>query len=104
MLQNGNPYSDDHMWLSIHFRCLKSGVGTIQIPFASWMDDVGGFQLSFDVVLGATVSQIRGSTPNPYHYVGGELFTPNKFAVLSPYLALFSVVAVAAVLVKRKLA
>jgi len=101
-LQNGNPYGDDHMWLSVYFRCLKSGVGTIEISGSSWMDYVGGFTLSFDSVLSATVSQTGGSTPNPYHYVGGELFTANKLAVLSPYLALFSVLAVAAVLVKRR--
>ena len=40
---------------------------------------------------------------NPYHYVGGELFSANKLAVLSPYLAFFTIVAVAAVVVKRKL-
>ena len=34
-------------------------------------------------------------------HVGGEVFSANKLAVLSPYLALFSVIAVAAVLVKR---
>jgi len=103
MLQNGNPYSDDHMWLSVYFHCLKSGVDTIAFSGASWMDDVGGFQLSFDSVLSATVSQTGGSTPNPYHYVGGELFSANKLAVLGPYLALFSIVAVAAIVVKRKL-
>jgi len=34
---------------------------------------------------------------------GGELFSANKLALISPYLALISVVAVAAVVVKRKL-
>ncbi|OGD54499.1 hypothetical protein A3K80_08845 [Candidatus Bathyarchaeota archaeon RBG_13_38_9] len=41
--------------------------------------------------------------PNPYHYVGGEVFSANKLAILSPYLALFSVVAIAAIIVGRKL-
>ena len=39
---------------------------------------------------------------NPYHYVGGELYSANKLAVLSPYLALIGVVAVAAVVIKRR--
>lgn len=34
---------------------------------------------------------------------GGQLFSANKLAVISPYLALISVVAVAAIVVKRKL-
>jgi len=92
-LQNGNPYSGDHMWVSVYFRCLKSGVGTIEIPFATWMDDVGGFQLSFDSVLGATVSQTAGYTPP----VGGELLPANKLAVFAPYLALFGLAAIIAV-------
>jgi hypothetical protein len=92
-LQNGNPYSGDHMWVSVYFRCLKSGVGTIEIPFATWMDDVGGFQLSFDSVLGATVSQTAGYTPP----VGGELLPANKLAVFAPYLALFGLAAIVAV-------
>jgi len=39
--------------------------------------------------------------PRP-RFVGGEVFSTNKLAVLSPYLALFSVVAVAAIVVKRR--
>ncbi len=36
-------------------------------------------------------------------HVGGELFTANKVAVLAPYLmALISIVAVAAVVIKRR--
>ncbi|MGB6681608.1 MAG: DNRLRE domain-containing protein [Candidatus Bathyarchaeia archaeon] len=40
---------------------------------------------------------------NPYRYVGGELFTANKLAVLSPYLALIGLVGIltAAVAIKR---
>ncbi len=33
---------------------------------------------------------------DPYHYVGGEIFTPNKLAVLSPYLALIGLTGVVA--------
>jgi len=40
--------------------------------------------------------------PTPPQHVGGELYSANKLALLSPYLALISVVAVAAVLVKRR--
>jgi hypothetical protein len=45
--------------------------------------------------------QSRGA--DPYHYVGGEVFSADKLVVLSPYLALISVVTVAAVVVKKKL-
>ena len=40
--------------------------------------------------------------PVPQH-VGGQVFSANKLAVLSPYLALLSVIAVAAVVAKRML-
>jgi hypothetical protein len=49
-----------------------------------------------------TCNQLSRAPSNPTQHVGGELFTANKLVVLSPYLALISVVAVAAVLVKRK--
>jgi len=50
-----------------------------------------------------TVNQHAPAPPAaPGGYVGGEVFSANMLAVLSPYLALFSVVAVAAVLVKRR--
>ena len=52
-----------------------------------------------------TCNQQRSPPSNPYHYVGGELFTANKLAVLSPYLALIGLagVVVSAVLtVKRR--
>ena len=45
------------------------------------------------------------SPPNPHHYVGGELFSADKLAVLSPYLALMGlagVVASTAVVMKRR--
>jgi hypothetical protein len=54
-----------------------------------------------DLLIRAEIA--RSSTPsNPYHYVGGEVFAANKLAVISPYLTLISIVAVAAVLVKRR--
>ena len=42
------------------------------------------------------------SRATPYNYVGGELFAANKLAVLSPYLALIGVIAVASIVAKRK--
>ena len=47
-------------------------------------------------------SKQQSRAADPYRYVGGELVTANKLAVLSPYLALIGVVAVAAVLVRRR--
>ena len=38
----------------------------------------------------------------PSGYVGGEVFTANKLAVLSPYLALIGLVAVAAFVLKKR--
>jgi len=49
------------------------------------------------------VNQHAAPPSGPSGYVGGELFSANKLAVLSPYLALISVVAVAAVVVRKKL-
>ena len=56
----------------------------------------------FDVTVWNGVAKQRSAPLSTPTHVGGELFTVNKLAVLSPYLALISVVAVAAVLVERR--
>ena len=96
-LQNGNPYSGDHMWVSVCFRCLKSGVDTIGIPFGTWLEHNNGMTVGFDLVMGATVSQTGGYTPP----VGGELLAANKLALFAPYLALIGAVAAVAVLIVK---
>lgn len=48
------------------------------------------------------VYKVRSAPSNPTQHVGGELFTANKPAILAPYLALISVVAVAAVVIKHR--
>ncbi len=52
----------------------------------------------------AVVDQVFAPSPpsGPSGYVGGEVFSANELAVLSPYLALISIVAVAAVVIKRR--
>jgi len=44
------------------------------------------------------------SRATPYNYVGGELFTANKLALLAPYLALvgFATTITTALMIKRK--
>jgi hypothetical protein len=54
-------------------------------------------------ILEVLVSEPSVAPSNPYHYVGGELFSANKLAILAPYLALIGIVAVAAIFAKRKL-
>ena len=49
-----------------------------------------------------TQRQSSHAPEGPNLHVGGELFTANKVAVLSPYLAFFSVIAVAAVAMKTR--
>ena len=57
------------------------------------------------IILRAIYSGEGSRTPSGQRYVGGEVFSANKLAVLSPYVALIGlagVVASAAVLVKRR--
>ena len=49
-----------------------------------------------------TYAQVSESPSGPSGYVGGELSSANKLAVLSPYLALISIVAVAAFALKKR--
>jgi len=100
---SGTVYGTDHMWLSVSFRCLGSGSSSVSISDESWMDD-NGFTLSFDPILDGTVSQTGGSSPpSGPKYVGGELFTANKLALLSPYLAFTALIGIiSAGLVKRR--
>ena len=68
-----------------------------------WHDvgDTGNFMIRAETERITFRERPPSDPPNPPQHVGGELFSANKLAVLAPYLALFSVVAVAAVLVKR---
>jgi hypothetical protein len=95
-------WASDEKWATLEFRCIAEGSSIID---ASGEDTVylqgplNVIALEFDADA-ITCNQRQQAPSNPYHYVGGELFAANKLAVLSPYLALFSVVAVAVVLVK----
>ena len=95
-------FTGDAYWWSLQFQCLAAGTASLSIINPEWLDDNNIH--SFTTVSGAAVVQQDAPQTTTPRYVGGELFTANKLAVLSPYLALFSVVAVAAVVVKKKLA
>ena len=100
-------------WETFTFKCLRAGSSSLNLPgsvtdkngLTTYQAYVEGTIDSYGVnLIEGTVNQGQQAPSNPYHYVGGELFSANKLAVLSPYLAFFTIVAVAAVVVKRKLA
>jgi len=66
-----------------------------------WSDTV-----AFDVTVwpGAAKQQPRPPPSNPTGHDGGQAFSANKLALLSPHLALIGVVAVVAIVAKRKFA
>jgi len=102
---------DSGLWMTITFHCLAQGTSQITLSSAGtiFLSLSPVTQQNFDPIdilppnYVVTCNQLSRAPSKPYHYVGGELFTTNKLAVLSPYLALIGVVAVAAVLIKRKL-
>lgn len=102
----GIPVTEDDWWVRITFHCLDQGTSDITITSIDtiYLMDNGNPPIAVnpaDHVV--TCNQFQRAPSKPYHYVGGEVFTVNKLAVLSPYLALIGVVAVAAILAKRKL-
>ena len=92
----------------VRFHCLTEGTCTItfRAPLPPSIDiqlDAGGATEEYTIDPTPLVCNQHPPGPStPYHYVGGELFSANKLVVLSPYLALFGVVAVAAVALKRR--
>ena len=63
----------------------------------SWNSYPGNF------IIRAEVDPIMKPVPSGPQHVGGEIFAANKLAMLSPYLALIGLVAVAAIFAKRRL-
>jgi len=100
---SGADWSSDSKWLTLTFHCLAEGSSTIQAA-GSGSDSVvlwdgnEATETGFDSDA-ITCNQRRPVPPTPYHYVGGELFTANKLAVLSPYLALIGIVTTVAILI-----
>ena len=92
----------------VRFHCLAEGTCTItfRAPLPPSIDiqlDAGGATEEYTIDPTPLVCNQHPPGPStPYHYVGGELFTADKLAVLSPYLALIGVVAVGAIVAKRK--
>jgi len=123
--QSIGVYSQDRYWIALYFRCRAAGVSQIEIP-ARINPRTGGsidtyvyttnqgplvpFSITTSPgianqrpgVFQQTATTATKPVPPVPQPVGGELFTANKLAVLSPYLALFTIVAVAAVVVKRR--
>jgi hypothetical protein len=97
----GNYITSDMIYLTLTFRCLSQGTSQLHMG-DGYLDIVGQEQNVLPSDYDVTCNQLSRAPSNPYHYVGGELFTANKLAVLSPYLTLISAVAVAAVLFKRR--
>ena len=94
--------SYDHEWLVASFTCLAAGTSIIEVSPSLSQDTiilVDGSVIFYPAV-NIPCNQHVPPPEGPNLHVGGELFTANKLAVLSPYLALISVVAVAAVVVK----
>jgi len=123
--QSIGVYSQDRYWVTLYFRCRAAGVSQIEIPtrinpttggsidtyvYTTSQGPLVPFSITTSPGLAnqqpsmlrlttTTATQPVPSVPQP---VGGELSTANKLAVLSPYLTLLTIVAVAAVVVKRR--
>ena len=97
-----NLYSlyDNASWVTLNFKCVGSGDSSIEFPiifdtsrWGSWSDGSDGYP--FDEYLNGMVHQF---TP-----VGGVAIPVNKFAVLTPYLALAGlIIAVSTVTIIKK--
>ncbi|MEM2942914.1 MAG: hypothetical protein QXT81_05790 [Candidatus Bathyarchaeia archaeon] len=106
----GSPWTTDALWGSFTFHCRGEGTSIITVTSPAGATIYIGDDEStptpvdpgtYEVTCNQYQPQPTPTTaPRP---VGGEVFAANKFVVLSPYIALISVVAVAAVVIKRKL-
>ena len=84
-------------WSDVHTNAYPSGRG-IRVSVPSDTID-----FAFRTYADPSLPAPSEPPSNPTGHVGGSLFTANKAVILAPYLmALFSVIAVAAVLVKKK--
>jgi len=96
-----DQWSSSHQWTVSELTSLQFQV-YVQVIYPV-QDAQGVYEVYLDWVAVKVYYDSGESTPsNGPRYVGGELYCANKLAVLSPYLALISIVAVAAVLVKRR--
>ena len=111
------PIDYDRFWVTLTFKCLAPGEAQID-AFIEIQDENGQYNdalvvhdhdetsfVEYDINGGYVVVQQHTPAPpeGPNNHVGGQLFTANKVAVLAPYLiGIFSIVAVAAVVVKRR--
>jgi len=93
----------------VRFHCLAEGTCTItfRAPLPPSIDiqlDAGGATEEYAIDPTPLVcNQHSGPPPEgPNNHVGGEVFSANKLVVLSPYLALIGIVAVAAIVIKRR--
>jgi hypothetical protein len=92
-----------------------SGVSTASTTFLSWTQVesesyattsgmVQTTSSAFFIEDTVTVKAAPAAPPNQYNYVGGILYSANKLAILSPYLALIGLVTVitSALMIKAK--
>ena len=90
------PYlTGANTWATMEFQCVGAGVSYIGIGLSShWI------LVSVD----EPFSTVNFATCNQRNPVGGEMIPVNKLSVLAPYsIGIFSIIAVAAVIVKKKL-
>jgi hypothetical protein len=87
----GNYITSDMIYLTLTFRCLSQGSSEMSMG-DGYLDIVGQEQNVLPLDFHVTCNQLSRASSNPYHYVGGKVFSANKLAVLAPYLALFGVI------------
>jgi len=105
------PVIVDDWWMSITFHCLAEGSSTIEtltveeeIPEVIYLYEGSTILYINPPPYEVTCNQ-RQPPPDPTAgYVGGELFSTDKLAILAPYMVLIGliVVAVTTVLVKHR--
>ena len=114
-LTNSPTYADE-FWVTLTFNCVATGEAQITLPAEAtdsnfithsrevWRDYNTANEIMYDVMVSnGVVEQREPTTPSgPSGYVGGEVFSANKLAVLSPYLALIGLVGVISTVVAVK--
>jgi hypothetical protein len=92
-------YTADASWVTLTFHCIAVGSSPINIINVDIDDEFG---TDFEVaVVNGVCNQNPRYTPSYSGWVGGTMNTVNKLAVVSPFLALITVAAVATVYVVK---
>jgi len=84
----GPSTNNDHVWLTITFRCIGSGDSEISFAESSWLESYSGFTLSFGEEVTGMAHQ---TTTFP---VGGIIEPVDKIAVIAPYIAVAGLISI----------